>query len=46
VLNLVVNGIEAMRGVIDRWRVLRVKSTVAPPADVAITVEGFVTAKW
>jgi PAS domain S-box-containing protein len=39
VLNLVMNGIEAMRGVADRARVLKVKSTVAPPADVAVTVE-------
>ncbi|HWX26338.1 MAG TPA: PAS domain S-box protein [Steroidobacteraceae bacterium] len=39
VLNLVMNGIEAMRGVIDRSRVLRVKSATVPPADVAVTVE-------
>jgi len=39
VLNLVINGIEAMRGVKDRARVLRVKSAVAPPAAVAVTVE-------
>jgi PAS domain S-box-containing protein len=39
VLNLVMNGIEAMRPVIDRSRVLRVKSAAAPPADVAVTVE-------
>jgi C4-dicarboxylate-specific signal transduction histidine kinase len=39
VLNLVMNGIDAMRGVEDRTRVLRVKSTVAPPAEVAVTVE-------
>ncbi len=39
VLNLVMNGIEAMRGVADRARVLKVKSTVAPPANVAVTVE-------
>src|SRR5207253_1312944 len=38
VLNLVINGIEAMRGVEDRAR-LRVKSAVAPPAAVAVTVE-------
>jgi len=39
VLNLVMNGIEAMRGVIDRSRVLRVKSATVPPTDVAVTVE-------
>ena len=39
VLNLVMNGIEAMRGVKDRARVLIVKSAVAAPADVAVTVE-------
>jgi C4-dicarboxylate-specific signal transduction histidine kinase len=39
VLNLVMNGIEVMRGVADRALVLTVKSTVAPPADVAVTVE-------
>ena len=39
VLNLVMNGIEAMRGVADRTRVLKVKSTMAPPADVVVTVE-------
>jgi len=39
VLNLVMNGIDAMRGVKDRARVLRVKSAVAPPAAVAVTVE-------
>jgi C4-dicarboxylate-specific signal transduction histidine kinase len=39
VLNLVMNGIDAMRGVKDGARVLRVKSTVAPPAEVAVTVE-------
>jgi len=39
VLNLVMNGIEAMRGVKDRARVLMVKSAVAAPADVAVTVE-------
>ena len=32
VLNLVMNGIEAMRGVMDRARVLRVRSSAAPPA--------------
>jgi signal transduction histidine kinase len=39
VLNLVMNGIEAMRGVKDRARVLRVKSAAASPADVAVIVE-------
>jgi PAS domain S-box-containing protein len=39
VLNLVMNGMEAMRGVIGRARVLRVKSAVAPPAAVAVTVQ-------
>jgi signal transduction histidine kinase len=39
VLNLVMNGIEAMRGVKDRARVLRIKSGVGAPADVAVTVE-------
>jgi signal transduction histidine kinase len=39
VLNLVMNGVEAMRGVMDRARVLRVKSAVAPPADVSVIVE-------
>jgi PAS domain S-box-containing protein len=39
VLNLVMNGIDAMRGVKDRPRVLRVKSAVAAPAEVAVTVE-------
>ena len=39
VLNLVMNEIEAMRGVADRTRVLKVKSTMAPPADVVVTVE-------
>jgi PAS domain S-box-containing protein len=39
VLNLVMNGIEAMRGVKDRARILRVKSAVAAPAAVAVTVE-------
>jgi PAS domain S-box-containing protein len=38
VLNLVMNGIEAMRGVIDRARVLQVNS-VAAPAAVAVTVQ-------
>jgi signal transduction histidine kinase len=33
------NGIDAMRGVKDRPRVLRVKSAVAAPAEVAVTVE-------
>ena len=39
VLNLVINGIEAMRGVNDRARILSVKSAVAVPAGVAVTVE-------
>src|SRR6202048_4821120 len=39
VLNLVMNGIDAMRGVKDRARVLRVKSAAAPAAAVAVTVE-------
>lgn len=39
VLNLVMNGIEAMRGVIDRARVLRVRSEVVPPANIAVTIE-------
>jgi PAS domain S-box-containing protein len=39
VLNLVMNGIEAMRGVVDQSRVLKVKSKYAPPANVAVTVE-------
>jgi PAS domain S-box-containing protein len=39
VLNLVMNGIEAMRGVMDRARVLRVTSSAAPPGQVAVTVE-------
>jgi C4-dicarboxylate-specific signal transduction histidine kinase len=39
VLNLVMNGIEAMRGVKDRARILRVKSAAAAPAEVAVTVE-------
>jgi PAS domain S-box-containing protein len=39
VLNLVMNSIEAMRGVIDRARVLRVKSAAVPPAAVSVTVE-------
>jgi PAS domain S-box-containing protein len=39
VLNLVMNGIDAMRGVKDGTRVLRVKSAVAAPAEVAVTVE-------
>jgi signal transduction histidine kinase len=38
VLNLVMNGIEAMRGVIDRARVLQVNSAAAPAA-VAVTVQ-------
>jgi signal transduction histidine kinase len=39
VLNLVMNGIEAMRGVMDRPRVLKVKSAAARPAAVLVTVE-------
>ena len=39
VLNLVMNGIDAMRGVKDRARVLRVKSAATPAAAVAVTVE-------
>jgi PAS domain S-box-containing protein len=39
VLNLVMNGMEAMRGVIDRARVLRVKSAAVSPAAVAVTVQ-------
>jgi PAS domain S-box-containing protein len=39
VLNLVMNGIDAMRGVKDRARVLRVKSAITPAAAVAVTVE-------
>jgi PAS domain S-box-containing protein len=39
VLNLVMNGIDAMRGVKDRARVLLVKSAAAPTAAVAVTVE-------
>jgi C4-dicarboxylate-specific signal transduction histidine kinase len=39
VLNLVMNGIDAMRVVKDRPRILRVKSAVAVPAEVAVTVE-------
>ena len=39
VLNLVMNGIEAMRGVIDRARVLRVRSEIVPPANIAVTIE-------
>ena len=39
VLNLIMNGIEAMRDVIGRARVLRIKSEAATPAGVAITVE-------
>jgi PAS domain S-box-containing protein len=39
VLNLVMNGIEAMRGVKDRARILSVKSAVAAPAAVAVIVE-------
>jgi PAS domain S-box-containing protein len=39
VLNLVMNGIEAMRGVKDRARILSVKSAVTAPAEVAVTVE-------
>jgi C4-dicarboxylate-specific signal transduction histidine kinase len=38
-LNLVMNSIEAMRGAIDRARVLRVKSVAMPPAAVEVTVE-------
>ena len=39
VLNLVMNGIESMRAVKDRARILSVKSAVAVPAGVAVTVE-------
>ena len=39
VLNLVMNGIDAMRGVKDRARVLRVKSAATPAVAVAVTVE-------
>jgi C4-dicarboxylate-specific signal transduction histidine kinase len=39
IINLVMNGIEAMRSVNDRARVLSVKSAIAPPAEVAVTVE-------
>jgi PAS domain S-box-containing protein len=39
VLNLVMNGIEAMRGVKDRARILSVKSAVTVPAEIAVTVE-------
>jgi signal transduction histidine kinase len=39
VLNLVMNGTEAKRGVADRALVLTVKSTVAPPADAAVTTK-------
>jgi PAS domain S-box-containing protein len=39
VLNLVMNGIEAMRGVIDRARVLHVRSEALSPADIAVTIE-------
>ena len=39
VLNLVMNGIEAMRGVKDRARVLGVTSAVAAPAAITVTVE-------
>lgn len=38
VLNLVLNGIDAMRGVKDRARVLRVKSVAALDAAVTVTV--------
>jgi PAS domain S-box-containing protein len=38
VLNLVMNGIDAMRGVKDRARVLSVKSSAAPTAAVAVTI--------
>jgi signal transduction histidine kinase len=33
------NGIEAMRGVKDRARILSVKSAVTVPAEIAVTVE-------
>jgi PAS domain S-box-containing protein len=39
VLNLVMNGIEAMRGVIDRARVLRIRSEIVPPENIAVTIE-------
>ena len=38
-LNLVMNGIEAMRGVVDRAKVMRIKSETAPPGTVTVTVE-------
>jgi signal transduction histidine kinase len=38
-LNLVMNGIEAMRGVADRAKVMRIKSEIAPPGTVTVTVE-------
>ena len=38
-LNLIMNAIDAMRGVLDRPRVLSVKSALALHADVAVAVE-------
>jgi signal transduction histidine kinase len=38
-LNLIMNGVEAMRGVTERKRELRVSSTLAEPGSVLISVE-------
>ena len=38
-LNLVMNGIEAMREVVEGARVLRIKSEITPTEDVVVTVE-------
>jgi PAS domain S-box-containing protein len=37
-LNLIMNGIEAMRR-IGRAKVLRIKSEIAPPKEIAVTIE-------
>jgi PAS domain S-box-containing protein len=39
VLNLVMNGVEAMRGVANGPRVLKVRSEMAPPAAIAVIIE-------
>jgi PAS domain S-box-containing protein len=39
VLNLVMNGIDAMRSVADRARVLKVRSETTTPEAVAVTIE-------
>ena len=38
-LNLIMNGVEAMRGVTERTRELTVSSTLAEPASVLVAVE-------